>query len=251
MSLRNNPWITIISSLSHNTDDEMENTKITAKIYQPLWSGFQEQAKELFLNRDAFLSHMIRCETPELKKDLAGRKLSSKAKRYISNQLNLVGHDKKQGLVPVSISIRKEIANALNEVVENSNLVRDAFINRLLVFLRSNDTILNHFGIPQYTNQVRGAQPMPTSPLKAMEEIRNDPFYYIRGHVSETRGEGLYTLRFPQNLIGFSCYLCEEEVPGTKEFKKGEKIAKVLLSEPDAIEEGFATHRSIRKGGKS
>lgn len=109
----------------------MNQTKMTVKIYEPLFKSFDDQMNRLCIKRDAFLNHMIKRETPNLAKELDGRRLSPSARRYISGSL------KRMGTRTVNVVVDKETAEALNAVVDASNIVRDAFINRLIMFLRS------------------------------------------------------------------------------------------------------------------
>src|SRR5687768_3542115 len=96
-------------------------TKITAKIYEPLWISFNKDVEALFLNRDPFLNHVIRLETPRLAAEMGTLRLSAKAKRYISGRLKSMG--KSSGPKQVSIVVEKETAEALNKVVDQSNMV--------------------------------------------------------------------------------------------------------------------------------
>lgn len=208
----------------------MDVTKITAKVYQPMWLKFQKNIRELFLNRDAFLDHIISVETPHLRDDLAGRAMSRKAKTYVSRELNLMGHAKQQGLIRVSIATSKETATNLGVVVKESNLVRDAFINRLLFFLLSTDKVLNFFGVPLRTGGLKHAESFSTNPMQAMMEIRDDPFFYIRESLLERGETGMYTVPLTKGLMGFSCYLGDKDVPGTKEHEKFQKELQELLA---------------------
>lgn len=204
----------------------MANTRrITVKVYERLWDNFAKQTEALYLKRDAFLNHVIWRETPELAKDMAGKKLSLLARRHIARELN------KLVTIPVNIVLEEEVAKALDQVVEDGNLVRDAFINRLLMWLRSQDALLNSLEIPLLVNGLKGQQSLPVSPLKAMEEVRDDPFYYIRNALKEA-GEGLYSIDLPPILtpamiIGLSCYLDDEKVPGTETYKAPEETEAI------------------------
>jgi hypothetical protein len=87
---------------------------------------FDKQIDSLFIKRDAFLNCMIQEEIPHLARDLEGKRLSLKAKRYIAGEL------KRLGTVPVNVVVDKSTADTLNAIVDSSNIVRDAFINRLM-----------------------------------------------------------------------------------------------------------------------
>ncbi len=206
----------------------MATTKITAKIYKPLWTNFMKQAEALFLKRDAFLNHMIRIETPHLAREVKDKRLSTKARRYLAGEL------KRMGTESVNIVVDQETADALREVVDSANLVRDGFINRLLLWLRSSDALLRSFDMPTTLDGLKGLEGMPVSPLKAMEAVRDDPLYYIRSQLETEDWGGLYTLYIRPPLTGLSCYLDDEEVPGTVAFKENEREMADFLGEAEA-----------------
>jgi hypothetical protein len=56
---------------------------------------------------------------------------------------------------------------------------------------------------------------LPTSPLRAIEEVMADPLHYLRVASEEMDGLGLYQRLLPHHMIGFSCYLDDVHVPGT------------------------------------
>lgn len=203
----------------------MATTKITAKVYKPLWTDFMRQTNALFLKRDAFLNHMIRIETPHLAREVEGKRMSTKARRYIAGELKRMG---KERPVTVNIVVDQETADALKKVVDSANLVRDGFINRLLMWLRSSDALLLSFSMPTTLNGLRGVEGMPVSPLKAMEAVRDDPLYYIRSQLETEEWGGLYTLYIRPPLTGLSCYLDDEHVPGTVAFEEEQAMLDLL-----------------------
>lgn len=193
-------------------------TKITANLYAPMYEDFDKQLAAALLRRDAFLDRMIRSELAHLSEDLAGKKLSAVARLYITRELKSMG-GKRARLRTVSIAVRPATAAALRSVTAKHNLVRDAFLNRLITLLRSSDKLLDELGLPKVVdgNWRDGSEPMPTSPLKAIEATEGDPLYYLRNACHERYGCGLYALDFPPDLIGLSCHLDDDRIPGTPE----------------------------------
>ena len=207
----------------------MANTKITAHVYEPLWINFMRQSNALFLKRDAFLNHVVSSEVRHLASDLDEKRLSAKAKRYISGKLKSMGSHRAR---PVNIVVQQECAKSLNEIVARSNLVRDSFINRLFFLLRASDSFLDYFGFPLKVDPAsEGAESVPMSPLKALEALRDDPLHYLRTSAKQRFDCGLYTLPFPEPLHGFSCYLDENQIPETPAFaRKKADYDKILAS---------------------
>ena len=212
-------------------------TKLTTKLYAPMYATFDRQLSEALLRRDAFLDRMIAQEIPHLREDLKGKRLSPEAHRYISHSLKNInlkktGEKNADPLRQVSIAVRIETAAALKSVVEEHNLVRDAFLNRLIILLLSSNNLLKALELPRDTSgfgfgqALAGTDSMPTSPLRAIEAALLDPFYYLRAACENIHGCGLSLLEFPSEAIGMYCYLDDDQVPGTpahKERKEREK----------------------------
>ena len=211
----------------------MNQTKITVKLHSNLLKAFDRDIDRLLLKRDAFLNYLIKTEVPYLAEEMEGRQLSTAARRYIAGEL------KRMGTTQVNVVVEKETAEALNAVVDRSNMVRDAFMNRVLFFLRSSDLFLQYLDLPlavvgeEFHNLV---EQMPTSPIRAMQAVLDDPFYYLRIGARERHDSGLYLLSLPQKLIGFTCFLDDAFVPGTDGHKAMQKEVERMIKEIDALE---------------
>lgn len=218
----------------------MNKTKITAKIFLPLIKNFNEQLSALHIKRDSFLNSMLQSEIKYLAAEMEGKKLSKNAKKYIAGELKRMGKDR---LETVNIVVDKDVADALNKIVESSNLVRDAFINRLILLLRSSDEFLNLMELPTSltASEFDAAEYMPCSPLKTIESVMSNPLYYLRIASEERFGKGLYELELPSALMGFSCYIEDDLVPGTVAYKEQLKNSEELLKELLTLESGSAT----------
>ena len=205
-----------------------ELTKITVKIQKELHAGFNRQIDRLHIKRDAFLNHMIRTEIPHLRADLEGKRQSNAARHYIAGSLKRLGTDK------VNLQVEKATAEMLNEAVSNANMVRDAFINRLILFLRSREWLLEILELPKlaaYSEFGGWVEPMPTSPLSAMEAVYADPMFYLRVAAEERYETGLHLLNLPMKFVGFCCYLTDDQVPGTKAYEESLHELDQLLAE--------------------
>jgi len=214
-------------------DTKMETTKITVKLYEPLLDNFTKQMESAFLKRDAFLNHVIRGELAYLEREMTGLRQSSVARLHVSRSL------KRLGTKTVNITVDKEVAARLKAVVEESNMVRDAFLNRLIMLLRSTDEVLDFFQVPLEVNSsgLRDAPGLSTSPLTAIEQIIGDPLSYLRT-VAQQHGPGdLYLRELPAKMAGLCCYLEDKRVPGTKEFDLEARDRLVSLDGPDALPE--------------
>jgi hypothetical protein len=206
----------------------MSQTKVTVKIFKPLLKSFERQIEALFIKRDAFLNSVIQEEIKHLARDMQGKRLSSKANRYISGEL------KRLDPHPVNIVVDRSTADALNAVVKETNIVRDAFFNRLIYLLRPSTDFFSYFDLPEFINGSEfesGIDPMPTSPLQAMAAVQNDPLYYLREGAEERLKTGLYLIDLPSEFVGFTCYLDDTEVPETEAYTQSQIESDKALDE--------------------
>ncbi|MFM0165891.1 hypothetical protein PQR39_36345 [Paraburkholderia sediminicola] len=209
-------------------------TKITVYLFKSLYEKIDAQLSSALLRRDAFLDRVIATEIPHLREDLAGRRLSKAAHQYISRRLGktrATDNRDDNPRWPVSIAVSRATADALEAVVKEHNLVRDAFIHRLIVLLRSTDKTLEAFDLPTRIESQRrdGTEDMPTGPLRAIEEAQMDPFYYLRAACNEKHDCGLYALPLPSKYDFMACYLPDEDVPGTPEHDAKQKLSDQLM----------------------
>lgn len=195
-------------------------TKITARIFAPVYDEFDKQITRTLLRRDAFLDRAITIEVPHLREDLAGKKLTPKARKYIASCLKSLGGKNAPPLKQISIVVSTTTAELLRAAVTEHNLQRDAFLNWLIVLLRSSNRLLDRLDLPHEipTATRYGLPNMPISPMKAIEEIETDPLFYLRNVCEAEHRCGLYNLSLPAELHGLCCYLPDEDVPGTLEF---------------------------------
>lgn len=196
-----------------------QTTKITVKLFQPMYEKFSRQLAAMPLLKDAFIDEMILSELRYLEEDLSGKVNSEAARRYIAGSLKRMG-PKDRELDPVSIKVALSTAAMLRRVAERHNLCRDAFVNFLFACLRGEDRFLKYLGFSTRVGKIgwqSGVEDMPTSPLKAIEVSLSDPLYYMRSECQDLYSCGLYALELPSQMHGFACYLPDHLVPGTAE----------------------------------
>lgn len=222
----------------------MPKSAISFRIPTRLWEAFKAQTDSLFLSRAPFLDYMVRRELANLREELAGLKQSTRAKRHIAGVL------KRQDLTSVNIEVQPETADALREATAAHNLGRDALMSRLVIFLRSTDALLRHLEVPlavQRHGVGISLEDMPTSPLGAMEAVRDDPFFYVRAHVEHIHGCGIYRAPLPRSVDWAACYLPDELVQNTtanrRRLKEEAEFLAILSDEP-LVEKSRIARRS-------
>lgn len=231
-----------------------QTTKITVKLFQPMYAKFLKQLAAMPLLKDAFIEHMILSELPNLEEDLAGKVNSEAAHHYIAGNLKRMGPKDKE-LEPVSIKVAMSTARKLRKATERHNLCRDAFINFLLTCIRGEDRFLKHLGFSTRVGSIgwqAGVEDMPTSPLKAIEVSLADPLYYIRSECRERYSCGLYALDLPPQLHGFACYVPDHLVPGTPEHAEYQSAFDLDLNLAEVVAPAaeIASAKRAARGGK-
>ena len=66
--------------------------------------------------------------------------------------------------------------------------------------------------------------------MRAMEAVRDDPFFYLRAHIAAQWGCGLYRA----NVTGLdwaACYLPDDEAPGTAAHRRNSKLLAQLFED--------------------
>lgn len=155
-----------------NTETEM--TKMTARIWEPIWDRFQERTKATFIKRDAFASRLIEMEVPEIRKEYANMKLLSGGKKQISMNLKKASPRN----VPGNLYLCNKVDQEFTDVIKSHNLVRDAILNRMLFWSICSPGILERLNIPGFVDRrsaFRDAPGRPVSPVAVMENILEDP----------------------------------------------------------------------------
>lgn len=128
----------------------MQTTKLTFHVFTPFNKKFNEVLNALFLKRDSFLDHLISSELYHLEKALEGKRNSESAKRYINN-----GMDKKRSSTALTVVVKKQTAERLRKIVSKHNINRDAFINRLFLFMILKSGGLQRLGALAFSLQIR------------------------------------------------------------------------------------------------
>lgn len=171
---------------------ENKQTKITMTVWDDLFALFSNKLDRCFIKRDAFLNHVISVELANLKRGVEGKKNSAVAKRYISSNLKALGTKS------INVVVDKQVANDLNNLVKEHNLVRDAFVNRLLLLLSFPDNIISHIFDVRLTQVIDSETescgysemaPPPRTFISALEFMQKSPNFYLQEELTHCYGE--------------------------------------------------------------
>lgn len=193
-----------------------QDTKISVGVVTTLFHDWQVQLEQCFMKRDAFLEHVLRCEMPHLRIDLAGKRNSDRAKAYIAQALHRLGGSRSLAIKARSFKISKATAEELREIESEHNLVRDALINRLIVLMRGRPGLLRALELPETMPWLHDSgSALHVGPLPNLLEVLSDPLYNLRAECQRVHGCGIHALEMPPELVGLNLYLEDWVVPGT------------------------------------
>jgi hypothetical protein len=194
-----------------------------------------------FIKRDHFVNRVLSVETDRLRQQLAGRRQSNEAKRFVSQEL------KRLGPKLVNWQVEKDTAASFTDVCEQANVCRDAVVNRIVFFLTAPGRLLGRVGLAHedFSWQIGDLRALelasqimsdPLSPIhEAFERadgVKDDQRLYladifdIGSKVRLKTGE-VDSMRFGH---GLSVYLDDVQVPGTAAYRETQVSPIDLLS---------------------
>jgi len=113
------------------TSKARKTSKITVSIWRPVWSRLEKKLDAACLNRDAYISSLVNRELDYLEEEMAVAN-SEVAQKFINKQLRALIN---QDTSPLSIALSPDVAAKLDRVCTEKRIVRDAFFNRIALFL--------------------------------------------------------------------------------------------------------------------
>lgn len=174
--------------------------KITAKIWRQTIEKLEHKLDAACLRRDSYLSRVLDVELPRLDREICLRN-SPDANRFVANRLESLGERKL-----VTFSLDPEVAERLNEICGRKLIVRDAFLNRMLLLLAASPKLINSLffkglGMDLHTfilDRQRTEDPAETRPSIVWGdrdshsaiyplEPNIDPFWAIRLGIEESK----------------------------------------------------------------
>lgn len=224
-----------------------DKRKITVQLWAPLLKRLNELCAGACLNRDAFLDVVFAHEAAMLVCELDGKRNSDRGKAFIKQCFAEL-----KDFQQVSMTLAPETADALSDACEQVNVWRDAFVNRVIYFLvAKSSAIEDQFGFK--FDDHRQAIFEEGWEIKALllgprlvairRFIADDPFLAIRaalrseypdtdGHLHDLHlGRPTYDTAKARGLAGFTVYLEDKYVPGTKDNEQWHKESAELLAQ--------------------
>lgn len=136
--------------------------KISVKIWRPIIEKLDKKIEAACLRRDAYLNRVLETELPELDREVSIPS-SPVAQAFIAARLDEL--DRKL----VSLTLRPDLVQQLNEICERKRIVRDAFFNRVFLLLATGSKQIDALFFGDYADEWR---------RKVWSEYRNEgPFF--------------------------------------------------------------------------
>ena len=227
-------------------DTKKPRSKLTIQIWDRLFNLLEKRTAEICQRRDALLERVIANEIDHLREDLPMAN-SKAARAHIEHHLKLLLSASKR---QVTLSLSPDTANRLDAICTEKNVPREAFLNRVILFLVAKPTFLDAalFGLdPKVAHEIRTdiknkfhvnlELENGFAPLPMIADILADPFWGYRemaAEISKAAGEDytLYGMPFRQeNFLGLNCFVADAEVPGTDAYLAAQQAADQMLAD--------------------
>jgi hypothetical protein len=141
--------------------------RIMVQILEPVDKAITKRFKEMHIKRDGYLDDLFTTEIENLASEVTFRN-SDEVRRRL-NERPIPNRVKKNIELDETLFIR------MSEVLNEKNIPRDSFINRVLFFLVAKDAHLSYMGI-EYEKDTESS----ATPLIDAKGFLLDPFFHIR-----------------------------------------------------------------------
>lgn len=201
---------------------ETENTqavarKVAVKVWRPALDKLDAKMAKACLRRDAYLTQLLDAELEYLDSEVVTEN-SEAARAYVARKFDLIP-DKKL----VTFVMRSDVVERMNEICKRKRIVRDAFLNRILLLLAaSHNTFERFLGLDEdwkrhLMREYAGA-PFLESSFYPIEKFCT-PFWAARDWLREDN-ESIYRIFWDENmfkdvdLTGLNCHVHDNRLPG-------------------------------------
>jgi len=223
-------------------------TKISVKIWKPIFEKLETKLEAACLRRDAYLAKLLAVELDHLENEVSIPNTQA-SYDYVLSQLE--AFDRKL----VSLALPQELISRLNEICARRRIVRDAFFNRLFLLLAAAPAVVDDLLFQDFADDWRSdvwseykhEGPFFQNGFYPLEPMV-DPFWAVRfgmemyaekagfeDYVEPISGKSIritrdlagvpipadsvYTTVFARksganDLRGLSCYLPDRDIPG-------------------------------------
>lgn len=177
--------------------------KISTKIWRPILEKLDQKLDAACLRRDAYLNRVLEVELDFLDKEVSIPN-SLEAFSFVSERVDQL--DRKL----VSLALRPDLIDRLNEICQRKRIVRDAFFNRLFLLLAGSPKTIDHL-------LFRGADWR----TEVWSECKNDgPAFHNTFYPLEQDIDPFWAIRAGLELFSEDTELHDYTVPGSGDLVK-------------------------------
>lgn len=180
--------------------------RIMVQLWDTLAKAIQRDFKALDLKRDPYLNKLLSHEIEALDREVGFRNSDAVRARLQEQKL--------PDRVKLTLELDEKLVERMDTVLQEKNIPRDSFINRVLFFLVAKDAMLEKLGIA-YAQRYQ----VTSKPLADAQGFLHDPFFHIR-EANDGRFytlacfyEGVFGPRGP-NLFAMNTAISEEDWAG-------------------------------------
>lgn len=158
---------------------EAKLKKTTVKIWRPIIEKLDAKMDAACLRRDAYLNRLLELELSRLDSEVSIPN-SVEAQTLVASRLD---HLERK---TVSLAIRSDLLDRLQDICGRKRIVRDAFFNRVFLLLAASSKLIDHLMFPGESNwrsliweEYKHDGPFFENTFYPLEQ-RIDPFWAIR-----------------------------------------------------------------------
>lgn len=232
--------------------------KISVRIWTPLLDKFNQRIESACLRRDTWLTKVLENELDELDTEVEVPN-SDTAQQFIAARLDALPRKL------VTLTLREDLVQRLDDICERKRIVRDSFFNRLFFLLAGDWKVRERLFFADdkswFQRVLERTDFSSTAAGERLDPIRevDDPFEAMRLGIDLSRAEkkeelekdlgiresqtlenlpdGIYTAVLDDkifskvDLFGLNVYLPDWRVPGTAEHRRLDTLLDDLLAD--------------------
>jgi len=202
--------------------------KITVQIWRPVIDRLNKKIEAACLRRDAYLNRVLEVELPWLDSEVSIAN-SERAQKFLAEQLDTL--DRKI----VSLALRPDLVEKLNEICRRKRIGRDTFFNRLFLLLAAQPKLIDRifFSGDDWRTEV-------------WAECKHDgPFFQNVFYPLEAEIDPFWPLRTSLQLYAERTGGEDWTNPETGEVVK---VSRSLAGEPQPITSVYASWQGFTRG---
>ena len=194
--------------------------KISTKIWRPVVDKLNRKLNKACLRRDAFLERVLEVELPHLDAEIPLAN-TAQAKAFVAERLDQL--DRKL----VSLSLRADLVDRLDEICARKEILRDAFFNRLFFLLAASPKVIDRVFFVLVGQEWR---------TEVWSERKHDgPFFQNIFYPLEQDVDPLWPIRTGLELYGEESDLVDFEHPVSGEKIQVKKVSDDRLELPERV----------------